>query len=186
MRENLDARIGRRLASLREAGGLSLDALAAQSGISRATLSRIERGETSPTANMLGALCAVFNTTLSQLMLAAEGAPPALLRRAEQPFWQDAETGFARRSVSPPTPGYRGEMLENSLPAGTVITYPGPPIPGQEHHLWLMEGALALTIEGSRHELGPGDCLRWRLFGSSRFESLGPGPARYVLALVQP
>lgn len=186
MRDTLDERLARRLAALREAHGLSLDALAERCGISRATLSRVERGETSPTAAMLGALCAAFGITLSQLMLEAEGPPPALLRRAEQPLWVDPETGFSRRNLSPPGAGFRGEMLENAMPAGSAIAYPGPPIPGQEHHLWLIEGALALTVDGQRHLLEAGDCLRWRLFGPSRFESLGPGPARYVLALVTP
>jgi transcriptional regulator with XRE-family HTH domain len=186
MREELDARLAARLAALRDTLGLSLDTLADRTGISRATLSRIERGETSPTASMLGALCACYGLSLSQLMLQAEGPPVALLRREDQPLWTDPETGFERRNLSPPAAGFRGEVLENALPAGAVIAYPGPPLPGQEHHLWLMTGGLDLTVDGTTHRLAPGGCLRWRLFGPSRFASLGPQPAHYILVLVQP
>jgi len=55
----LDRRIARRLAQLRNEHGWSLDVLAERTGISRATLSRIERSELSPTAAMLAGLCSV-------------------------------------------------------------------------------------------------------------------------------
>jgi len=64
-----------------------------------------------------------------------------------------------------------------------MIDYPLPPRPGLEHHLYLLEGALELTIEGNVHRLSPGDCLRYKLFGASRFRALGRRAARYVLAL---
>lgn len=56
--DDLDARLARRLAELRTSRGWSLDALAARSGVSRATLSRLENAEVSPTAALLGKLCA--------------------------------------------------------------------------------------------------------------------------------
>ncbi len=36
------------------------------------------------------------------------------------------------------------------------------------------------------HRLGPGDCLRYRLFGPTRFHCPGPQPAHYVIALCKP
>ena len=47
---DLDQRLAQRLAQLRLGAGRSLDELAAQTGLSRATLSRFERGESSPSA----------------------------------------------------------------------------------------------------------------------------------------
>lgn len=49
----LNDRIARRVRELRAARGLSLEALAAQSGVSRSMISLIERGESSPTAVVL-------------------------------------------------------------------------------------------------------------------------------------
>jgi len=49
----IERRISDRLAQLRAQRGWSLDALAERTGISRATLSRVERSELSPTAAML-------------------------------------------------------------------------------------------------------------------------------------
>ncbi|TSD84991.1 helix-turn-helix transcriptional regulator, partial [Mycobacterium sp. KBS0706] len=87
--EPVDARLAARLAALRAEQGWSLDALAERSGISRATLSRLERGETSPTASLLGRLCTAYGRTMSGLIAEVETDPPQLLRRAEQPGWTD-------------------------------------------------------------------------------------------------
>ena len=51
--EDINQRIARRVARCRANAGLSLDALAARSGVSRSTISLIERGETSATAVVL-------------------------------------------------------------------------------------------------------------------------------------
>src|SRR4029453_12673933 len=60
-----ERRTAARLARLRPERGWSLEALAERSGISRATLSRLERGELSPPASMLGRLCSTYGWTLA-------------------------------------------------------------------------------------------------------------------------
>ena len=74
-------------------------------------------------------------------------------------------------------------MLACELPAGASIDYPLPPRLGLEHHLYLEEGALELTIEGTVRRLSAGDCLRYKLMGPSRFRAVGRRPARYILVL---
>jgi len=182
----LEARLATRIARLRAEQGFSLEALAERTGISRATLSRLERGEASPTAAMLGRLCAAYGRTLSWLMREVEDTAPPFIPADAQPCWTDPETGFRRRAVSPPGPGLRGEMLEGTLPPGATIAYDDSPQPGLEHHLWLLEGALELTVEGVLHRLSAGDCLRYRLHGATHFHCPpGGAAARYVLALCQ-
>jgi transcriptional regulator with XRE-family HTH domain len=182
---SLDDRLAGRLKALRAARGWSLDDLARASGVSRATLSRLEKAEVSPTAVVLNKLCAAYGVTLSRLMylVEAEAAEP-VVRRADQPVWTDPGTGFHRRSISPPTAALSGEAVEASLPAGARLTYDRPPRTGLEHHLWLLDGRLTVTVEGTAHALGPGDCLRYRLFGSSAYETPVDAGAHYVLFTV--
>jgi transcriptional regulator with XRE-family HTH domain len=182
-RDAADIRLAERLRELRRARRWSLDELSALSGVSRASLSRIENGEVSPTASVLGRLAGAHRTTVSRLLADIEGEPPALVRRAEQPEWTDPATGFRRRSVSPPALDFDCELLDCELPAGARIDYPLPPRLGLEHHLYLLDGSLELTIEGAVHCLSAGDCLRYRLMGASRFVATGRRPARYVLVL---
>jgi len=182
----MDARLGARLAELRAQHGWSLGELAERSGISRSTLSRAERAETSPTASLLNRLCGVYGRTMSQLLSEVEAEPTPLLPAADQPVWEDRTSGFVRRSVSPPHTGLRGELVEGRLTPGADIAYDRPPVPGLEQHIWVLEGALAVTARDVEHHLGTGDCLRLRVWGPTRFRCPGPDAVRYVLAVVLP
>lgn len=181
--EGIERRIAQRIRSQRTDRQWPLEELAARSGVSRASLSRIENGEVSPTAAVLGRICGAFGLTLSRLMVLAEEGFTPLLPRDGQLIWSDPETGFARRAVSPPAPGLSGEVIECSLKPSTRIAYDRPPRPGLEHHLVLLEGALTLTVDGIRHRLAAGDCLRYRLHGESLFETPADHGARYHLFL---
>lgn len=183
---NMDEDLARRLIDLRRARNWSLDELSERTGISRATLSRIERGDTSPTAVVLGQLAQAFGLSMAELF--GFGAPILDVRvaRADQPVWKDPATGFMRRSVSPVTNGFRGSVIEGELPAGETISYSVPPLPDLEHHLVLLEGALVMTIGDERHELEPGDCLRFRLNAANAYHAPGPDAARYLLTVITP
>ncbi|PLW65775.1 helix-turn-helix domain-containing protein [Streptomyces sp. SCUT-3] len=182
----MEARLAGRLAELRGERDWSLEELARRTGVSRSTLSRLERAEISPTAALLGRLCAVYGRTMSQLLAEVESEPPQLVRAGRQAVWRDEASGFVRRSVSPPHPGLRGEVVEGTLRPGADISYDGPAVPGMEQHIWVLDGALEVTVGSSVHELGAGDCLRFRLWDRSRFRCPGPGPVRYALVIVLP
>lgn len=182
----MDARLASRLAELRAARGWSLEDLARRTDISRSTLSRLERAEISPTAALLGRLCAAHERTMSQLLAEVESEPPQLVRAGAQAVWRDESSGFERRSVSPPHPGLRGEVVEGVLRPGADISYDGPPVPGLEQHIWVLEGTLEVTVGEGAHQIRAGDCLRFRLWGRSRFRCPGPGPVRYALVIVLP
>src|SRR6184192_4349445 len=166
---DIERRIAQRLARLRAERGWSLEDVAERTAISRATLSRLERSELSPTAAMLGKLCAVYGWTLSRLMAEAETRPPSLVPAAEQPQWRDPESGYRRRAVSPPAPELRGELVEVHMPAGASVSFDASPIAGLEHHLSMLEGSLTLEVECSLYRLRAGDCLRYLLAGPTRF-----------------
>lgn len=181
---SIDRRIARRLKSLRAERGWSLDDLARESGVSRATLSRLENADVSPTTSVLGKLCAAYGLTMSRLMHMVEDDFAPLVRRSAQPLWTDPTIGFRRRSVSPPAQTLAAEVLECELVSGAHITYDRPPRPGLEHHLLLIEGRLEVTLGGQSYGLRPGDCLRYQLFGPSGFSTPEQSGARYFLFTV--
>ncbi|MGV9886633.1 helix-turn-helix domain-containing protein [Streptomyces sp. NPDC003395] len=184
--DSVDVRLGVRLAALRAEHGWSLGELAERSGISRSTLSRAERAETSPTAALLNRLCHVYGRTMSQLLSEVEAEPAPVLRVGEQPVWEDRASGFVRRSVSPPHAGLRGELVEGRLSAGADIAYDRPPVAGLEQHLWVLDGALEVTVQDVTHRLDAGDCLRMRVWGPTRFRCADDAGVRYLLAVVRP
>lgn len=180
----IDRRIAQRLKSLRTERGWSLDELAGRCDVSRATLSRLENAEVSPTASVLGKLAAAHGLTISRLMHLVEDDYAPLVRREAQPVWRDPGIGFTRRSLSPPAQTLAAEVLECVLEPGARIVYDEPPRRGLEHHLLLTEGRLDITVDGRSHSLHPGDCLRYQLFGASSFATPSDSGARYLLVVV--
>lgn len=170
------------LKALRTDRNWSLQDLAEASGISRATLSRIENADVSPTAESLGRLASSFGLPLSQLFAPLDPSFKALIRRDEQSIWTDPEGGFSRRILSPPGTPLKIDLIECSLEPHQCIRYERPAFPGHEHHLVLLTGALSIEVDEVAHRLRPGDCLRYRLRGPSVFTT-EDDPARYIIAM---
>lgn len=184
MGNEFDLKMAQRLKCLRIEHKLSLEQLAKQCGVSRATLSRLENQDVSPTASVLGKLCAAYGMTLSRLMSMVEADFEPLMTARQQEVWTDPETGFKRRMISPPAEALNAEMLECFLPQGKTIAYHAPPRGGLEHHLYMLEGVLELTIDGKTYQLKKGDCLRYQLHGASRFATNVKQSATYILAII--
>ncbi|MCL7708626.1 helix-turn-helix transcriptional regulator, partial [Enterobacter kobei] len=72
----------------RETRGWSLSELAERAGVSRAMIHKIERGESSPTATLLGRLSGALGLSMSTLIARAEMNEGRLLRFADQPVWR--------------------------------------------------------------------------------------------------
>lgn len=175
-------KLAQHLRGLREQHNLTLATLAERSGLSRATLSRIENADVSPTAETLGKLASVYALPISQLLAPLERVFQPVLRREDQATWRDPEHDFARRSVSPPNGPLSVEVVEGALGKGQLIRYAAPAIPGQEHHVYVLAGGLEITVEGRAHTLRAGDCLRYILFGETIFKTIDTS-CRYLIAL---
>src|SRR5258708_29452984 len=113
--------IGRRVAERRASLKLPLEEMAARTGVSRAMISRIERGEVHASAVVVDRLCAGLGIGLSALF-ARETGPP-LLRRADQLVWRDSSTGYIRREVAPAGTGSPVRIVEVDLPDGAEVAF---------------------------------------------------------------
>ncbi|AML51047.1 helix-turn-helix domain-containing protein [Falsihalocynthiibacter arcticus] len=176
------SKLASHLRSLREAHDMTLAVLAQRSGLSRATLSRIENADVSPTAETLGQLAAVYAIPISQLLSPLEQGFQPVIKCGEQSIWHDPSHSFVRRIVSPPSGQLSVELIESELGPRQLITYAAPAIPGQEHHVYVLSGQMEITVEGNAHDLGAGDCLRYILFGETIFKTSNAS-CRYVIAL---
>ncbi|MCV0426949.1 MAG: XRE family transcriptional regulator [Roseibium sp.] len=183
---NVEQHLARRLIELRRAKNWPLEDLAEKTGISRATLSRIERGDTSPTALVLGKLASAFGVSMAELFGAVSESAERHVSKNAQPVWLDPETGFRRRSLTPAASGYRGTVIEGMLPAGETISYDAPPVPDLEHHLVLLDGKLRCTLGPDVFNLEAGDALRFRLNAPNSYHASGKAPARYLLTVITP
>jgi transcriptional regulator with XRE-family HTH domain len=178
------ARIARRLRLERDMRGWSLADLAERSGVSRATISKIEREEVSPTAVILVRLAGAFDLTLAGLLLRAEGEGERLSRAAEQPIWRDPETGYRRTQVFC-RPDHPLEIVQVELPAGRHVVLPASSYAHIRQAVLVQAGELVIVEGGDRHLLRAGDCLGFGPPSDVTFANETTAPCTYLVVLAR-
>lgn len=173
--------IGRRVAERRAALGISLDVLAAETGVSRAMISRIERGEVHASAVVLDRLCGGIGIALSTLF--SRGGTSPLLRRADQPVWHDPDSGYVRREVAPTGQGATSRITEVEFPAGAEVAFRRSRSRLVEQLVWVLEGRIEIVLPGETFSLVAGDCLHMKHNEDVVFRNTAATPARYALIL---
>lgn len=180
----LDTRIAGQVRTLRAAAGLSLEALAARSGVSRSMLSVIERGESSPTAVVLERVATGLGVPLASLFDAPAATAEPVARRAEQPLWRDPASGYERRNVSPVTAASPLRIVEVSFPPKARVAYEtAAREPRMHQQVWVLEGRMQVSVGDRVHRLEAGDCLAMRLDQPTMFHNPGPTAARYAVVI---
>jgi transcriptional regulator with XRE-family HTH domain len=168
--------------------GLTLEQLAALAGVSRAMISKIERGQSNPTAVLLSRLADAMGLSLSALMSEPRAASPAIRRLQEQPLWTDPETGYVRSLVSPPCNKGQNddsngdvEIVAVELPAGKTVRFAATESLHAQDQILLLQGLLTLTGDNMVFELQPGDCVRISSMHTTTFGNPGTHSARYLV-----
>lgn len=185
---DLNQRIAERVRELRARQGLSLEALASKSGVSRSMISVIERGESSPTAVVLEKLAAGLGVMLATLFDApAAAGPPSVgpvARRDDQPLWRDPASGYLRRNVSPPGVPQPMQIVEVHFPPGARVAFETGARDVRVHQqVWVLDGAIDVTLGTERHRLREGDCLAMQLDRPTMFHNPRRKPARYAVVI---
>jgi transcriptional regulator with XRE-family HTH domain len=198
---------GERLRAERHARGWPIERLAAASGVSRAMISKIERGESSPTAVVLGKLSAALELSVSELLApaspgavnlpdgqagAGDGtgladdqarAGGVVRRAADTPEWRDPDTGYLRRQVS--TPRFPAAVTEVTLPPGARVPYPAGAYAFVAQLVWVLSGQLTLTDGPAVHALAAGDTFELGEPRPREFRNDGAGECRYLVVVTR-
>lgn len=184
----IDAFLAARVRDLRRDRGLTLEQMAALSGVSRSMISLIERQETSPTAAVLNKLADALGISLPALFAvdAQAADPEPVSRRADQPVWTDPASGYVRRQLSPAGVDSPIELVEVTFPAGKTVVFDNPVRrAGIEQQIWVAKGAMDVTHDDRTWTLHTGDCMAMTLGDRITFHNPGAQAARYVLALAR-
>jgi len=188
---SIDSRIAANLKALRADHKLSLEALAYVTGVSRSALSLIERGQNSPTAVVLDKIAVGLGVTLSDLVgqrgggSAEAAAPMPLARHAEQSIWTDPGSGYVRRALSPAHYPSPIQLVEVHFPAGARVAFETGSRNTQVHQqVWVLDGAMDLTVGTTTWQLTSGDCLAMTLEQPMVFFNPTDRTTRYAVVLV--
>jgi transcriptional regulator with XRE-family HTH domain len=177
-------RLGSRVKELRKRRGLTLEEFAERSGVSRAMISKLERGEKNPTLVVATKLAEGFGVTLSQLVGMEERREVVVVPREKRMVMRDPETGFERQLLSPSFGGRGVEFIRNVVPQGSTSGEFPPHRSGVEEYIVVEKGILRAVIEGEEYLLEEGDALYFEADVSHRFDNAGDGECSYYLVIV--
>jgi transcriptional regulator with XRE-family HTH domain len=176
-------RLGVRVRDLRKDRGLTLEELAVSSGVSRAMISKLERGEKNPTLVIAARLAEGLGVSLSRLAGVEERREVVVVPRERRPILRDPDTGFERQSLSPTFAGSGVEFLRNVVPEGSTSGDFPPHRKGVEEHLVVERGEREATLGGERYRLREGDALYFEADVTHRFDNVGRGECSYYLVI---
>lgn len=163
--------------------GLSLEALAVLSGVSRSMISKIERAEAVPSTAVLSRLAEALGVTFSRLMAPAAEREVLLIPATRQPVLRDEASGFLRRCISPVLPGRGIDWVLNTLPPGASTGEFVAHRRGVSEYIYVLKGRLRATIGERAIVVEEGDSLYFEADAGHAFTNLGTGPCEYFLVI---
>lgn len=175
--------LGSRIRVLRQQQRLTLDALAERCGVSRAMLSKIERGENNPTLVVAVKVALGLGITTSQLIGVEERREVVLVPRERRMVFKDAATGFERQLLFPTFEGNSLEFVRHVLPPGVNSGDMPAHKRGAEKYIVVEQGLLRVVFPSGEYMVDEGDALYFECDVTHRFENAGEGICSYYLVI---
>ena len=160
-----------------------MEGLAEVSGVSRAMISKLERGEKNPTLVVAAKLAEGLGVTLSRLAGMEERREVIIVSRERRMVMRDPETGFERQLLSPNTAGLGVEFIRNTIPEGSTSGEFPPHRRGVEEQIVVEQGTLKATLAGEEYLLEEGDAMYFEADVPHRFDNAGDGTCSYYLII---
>lgn len=170
----LAAHIAATVKQLRRERGWSLTRAAEATGVSKAMLGQIERGESSPTIATLWRMASGFRVSFSSLF---EAGSDAVTRPPQPPTWQDS-AGMQAQVLFAYDPLLGFEMLAIEL-APNCASESAPHAPGVVEHIVVIEGTMALRIDDAWQTVTAGQGVRFAADRPHVMRNEGDTPLRF-------
>jgi transcriptional regulator with XRE-family HTH domain len=180
MTELQDLDVGRRIRSLRKGRGLSLLALAERCGLSPNAISKIERGENSPTVSSLRRLANGLDVSVIDLFKDEKTASTIFVKGDNRS--QTRAAGATIESLGSGLPEQGLEPLWITIEPGSGSTNDTVSHPGEEFVLCL-EGCVEYRVADRLYRLDPGDSLFFKADQPHCFHNPAENVAVFLLVL---
>lgn len=152
-------KVGARVRSLRRERGLTIEQLAAATGLTKGFISQLERDRTAPSLSSIARICDALGVRLSHIF---ETEPaPALVRkhdraRVEAPFASENHLLSSREEE-------RFQAIESEIAPGGGAGEELHSLPGEVEFVYVLAGTLELRVGEETHVLGEGDAITYPL-----------------------
>jgi transcriptional regulator with XRE-family HTH domain len=177
------AKLAATLRDRRLQAGMTLEALSAVSGVSRAMLSKVERGQSVPSTTVLSRIAEALGATFSELLNVQDETEVLHMPAARQPVFTDPESGFVRRCLSPILPGRGIDWVLNTLPPHGSTGEFSAHRAGTEEYIYVLKGRIIAMVGKQQVDLAEGDALFFKASSVHQFRNPGARPASYFLVI---
>ncbi len=159
--------------------GLTIERLAARSGVSASMVSAIERGTKAPTITVLDRLGRGLGVPVADL-LADRSFPTLIVRRANDQDVVD-ENGWSRTILSPVVSGLGFEWIRTELPSGVDAGEFPAYATGSHEYIAVTDGQLELTVGSETVSLRAGDSVYFASDVVRRYRNTSDEACRYYV-----
>jgi len=156
---NETPKVGARVRSLRRERGLTIEQLAAATGLTKGFISQLERDRTAPSLSSIARICDALGVRLSHIFEAE--APAALVRRDGRPSLEGA--GPTQSYLLSARDEPRFQAIESEVAPDGGAGEELHSLPGEAEFVYVIEGSLELRVGDEVHLLGTGDAITYRL-----------------------
>ena len=173
--------VGSNLRRFRADQGLTLEKLAALSGVSRAMLSQIELEQSTPTINVLWKISRALGVPFAALISQPTTSAVTVLQAARARILLSQDGKFSSRALFPFDRARSVEFYELKL-APQAAEHAEAHAPGTAENLVVAAGSLEMTVGEERHLLSTGDSIVFQADVPHVYKN--PGKVETVMYLV--
>ena len=177
-------KIGRKVLRLRQAYKMSLDDLAAKSGVSKSVLSQIERDQNNPTLSTIYRICKALHITVEEIV--REETDPRIFDKLSEhntPVIKSDDGRCELRILGPITTVNWLQWYDITVESGGELVS-DPHDPGTLENLTVLEGELEVDTGDSKERVCQGETLRYPADDRHVVRNPGNKPARATMVVV--
>lgn len=182
--EEVAAAVGRNVRELRQQRRMTIDALAAASGVSRGTVIQVESARGNPSVATLCNLAAALQVGVASLV-SADSAPRVTVRAAADAaaLWTSAAGSRALFRIGTDPPDLV-ELWDWTLQASDAFDGEAHPR-GTIEVLFVLDGVLALQVGAEHRVLGVDDAVVFEAHAPHRYANEAAVPVRFIMVVLQ-
>ncbi|WP_090938455.1 helix-turn-helix domain-containing protein [Nonomuraea jiangxiensis] len=163
--------------------GLTLDALAARSGVSRGMLVQVEQGRTNPSVSTLTRIASALGVTVARLVEVSDVPVVRVVSKADVVTFHQGDVQ-ARLLVGADMPLIL-ELWDWRLAPGEHHDGDAHPA-GTREMVTVLAGELTLTVYGRAYTVGQDDAALFTADRPHRYANLGSEDLRFVMVVAEP
>ncbi|WP_406312464.1 XRE family transcriptional regulator [Streptosporangium sp. NBC_01639] len=182
--ETITAAVASNVRAQRAHRRMTLDELAARSGVSRGMLIQVEQGRTNPSINTLTRIADALGVTVARMVEVSDTPVVQVVHAADVVTFPHGEASSARLLVGTDSPSIL-ELWDWRQAPGEHYDGDAHP-PGTREMLTVLAGELTLSVYGASHVVRVDDAVVFSADRPHRYANHGDVPLRFTMVVTEP